>query len=144
MQIRDKIRERLPGKIMDWKEASARRIYLTIRKEDIREVVEFLFKDLALRFTTASGIDTPAGFEILYHFSFDQGGEFYSLRVLLEDKKHPEIDSIAPIFPGAEWIEREIWEMLGINFKNHPNLKRLLLADDWPEGDYPLRSNHES
>jgi len=140
MQVRDKIRERLADKVTDWKEVSARRVYLNIKKEYIREAVEILFKELGLRFATASGVDTPSGFEILYHFSFDQSGEFYSLRVLLEDKKHPEIDSIAPLFPGAEWIEREIWELLGINFKGHPNLKKLLLAEDWPEGNYPLRN----
>jgi len=140
MQVRDKIRERLADKVTDWKEVSARRVYLNIKKEFIREAVEILFKELGLRFATASGVDTPSGFEILYHFSFDQSGEFYSLRVLLEDKKHPEIDSIAPLFPGAEWIEREIWELLGINFKGHPNLKKLLLAEDWPEGNYPLRN----
>jgi len=39
----------------------------------------------------------------------------------------------------AEWIEREIHEMFGVNFKGHPNLKHLLLKDDWPEGNYPLR-----
>jgi len=144
MQTKDKIKERLAGKIKDWKEVSARRIYLGINKEDIYGVVEILFKEIGLRFSTASGVDTPSGFEILYHFSFDQAGEFYSLRVLINDKKNPVIDSLTPLFAGAEWIEREIWEMLGINFKNHPNLKRLLLADDWPEGKYPLRSNHES
>lgn len=144
MQIRDKIRERLADKFTDWKEVSARRVYFSIRKEDIREAVEILFKELGLRFAIASGIDTPSGIEILYHFSFDQSGEFYSLRVILEDKKHPEIESITPLFPGAEWIEREIWELLGVNFKNHPNLKKLLLAEDWPEGNYPLRRNNES
>ncbi|MDI6641206.1 MAG: NADH-quinone oxidoreductase subunit C [Elusimicrobiota bacterium] len=50
---------------------------------------------------------------------------------------------MTPIIKGAEWIEREIWEMLGINFKNHPNLKRLLLATDFPEGIYPLRQKWE-
>lgn len=137
--MKDKIKERLGSKIIEWKENSSKRIYFTIDKKDIFATVEFLFNELGLRFSTASGIDTPLGFEILYHFSFDKAGEFYSVRVLIEDKKHPQIDSIAPIFPGAEWIEREIWEMLGINFKGHPNLKRLLLAEDWPEGDYPLR-----
>ena len=88
-------------------------------------------------------MDTPRGFEILYHFSFDQTGEFYTARVLLEDKNNPRIDSIATIFPGAEWIEREMWEMLGIDFTGHPNLKRLLLSDDCPEGEYPLRQKNE-
>jgi len=139
MDMRDRLKESLKEKITAWQEHSARRIYFSVDKKDIFKTIECLVKKLGLRFSTATGIDTPAGFELLYHFSFDKAGEFYSLRVLLEDKTHPEIDSIAPLFPGAEWIEREIWEMLGINFKNHPNLKKLLLADDWPEGNYPLR-----
>lgn len=143
MDIRDKIKERLKSKILGWQENSSRRIYFNLDKKDVFETVRFLFKELGLRFSTASGVDTPEGFEILYHFSFDKAGEFYSVRVLIEDKDHPQIDSITPIFPGAEWVEREIWEMLGINFIGHPNLKRLLLADDWPQGDYPLRNKHE-
>lgn len=144
MDIKDNIKERLGSKILDWKEVSARRIYFSVDKKDIYETTKFLFKDLGLRFAIASGVDTPEGLEILYHFSFDRSGEFYSVRVLIEDKKNPEIDSITPLFVGAEWIEREIWEMLGIKFRGHPNLKRLLLSDDWPQGDYPLRQNHES
>ena len=144
MDIKERINERLGAKIIRWQEHSKKRIYLTLKKEDLFKAVEFLFKELGLRFSTASGIDTTEGIEILYHFSADKTEEIYSLRVLIEDKKHPQIDSITPLFPGAEWIEREIWEMLGINFKNHPNLKRLLLAEDWPEGKYPLRHNHES
>lgn len=139
MDIREKIKLKLDKKIILWEEKSPRRIYFTIRKEDIFETIRFLFKDLGLRFSIATGTDMPQALEILYHFSFDKTGEFYSLRVLIEDKNNPEIASITPIFPGAEWIEREIWEMLGIKFVGHPNLKRLLLAEDWPQGNYPMR-----
>lgn len=142
MDIKEKIREKIGDKILEWKEHSPRRAYFTIDKKDIVKTVEFLFRDLGLRFSTASGMDTQAAFEILYHFSFDQAGEFYSLRVMITDKDHPEIDSIATLFPGAEWIEREMWEMLGINFKGHPNLKRLLLAEDWPDAEFPLRKKN--
>jgi len=141
--MRDKIKEALGNRILEWQENSPKRVYFTLDKKDIFETVKVLFKELGLRFATASGVELPEGFEILYHFSFDKAGEFYSVRVLIKDKKHPQIDSITPIFPGAEWIEREIWEMLGINFIGHPNLKRLLLAEDWPEGDYPLRNKRE-
>ena len=144
MEIKDLIKERLANKIIDWYQHSPRRIYISIKTEDIREVANLLFKDLKLRFVIASGCDTPEGFEILYHFSFDKTGELFSLRVLIEDKKNPQIDSLAPIFSGAEWIEREMWELLGINFLGHPNLKRLLLSDEWPQGNYPLRHEHES
>jgi NADH-quinone oxidoreductase subunit C len=144
MEIRDRIRERLDKKIIVWDEKSPKRIYFTMDKKDIFETVEFLFRELNLRFAIASGMQTPSGFEILYHFSDDSTGVIYSARVILEDSKDPQVKSITPIFPGAEWIEREMWEMLGINFIGHPNLKRLLLSEDWPQGQYPLRQNHES
>ncbi|MDD4900063.1 MAG: NADH-quinone oxidoreductase subunit C [Candidatus Omnitrophica bacterium] len=139
MNIRDNIKESLGSRILDWQEKFPRRVYFTVKKEDIVAITRIIFKDLGLRFVIASATHTPQGFEILYHFSYDKAGEIYSARVFLDDKKNPQIDSIATLFPGAEWIEREIWEMLGIKFIGHPNLKRLLLADDWPEGNFPLR-----
>lgn len=144
MSMVDKVKDKLAGKIIDWHEHSAKRIYFSINPGDIRAVAGFLFKDLGLRFATASAQDKPQGLEILYHFSFDETGQMVSVRVLIEDKKNPQIHSIAPVFKGAEWIEREMWELLGINFIGHPNLKRLLLADEWPQEQYPLRHNHES
>jgi len=144
MDMRDKIKERLDKKIIAWEEKSAKRIYFSVAKEEIFQTVKFLFRELGLRFVIASGMQTPTGFEILYHFSDDSTGVIYSVRIRLEDKEHPQVESITPIFPAAEWIEREMWEMLGINFRGHPNLKRLLLAEDWPQGQYPLRQDHES
>lgn len=139
MNVKESIKDALGDKITAWEEKSPRRVYFSVKKEDILETTKLLFKGLGLRFSTASGMETPEGFEILYHYSFDESGEIFSVRVFINDKSNPEIDAITPIFPGAEWIEREMWEMLGINFKGHPNLKRLLLAEDWPEGEYPLR-----
>lgn len=134
-----KIREALGGKIISYVKKSERRHYLDLNPEDIFPAVKFLFEELKLRFVTATGIDTPLGIEILYHFSHDSDGKIITLRTLLKDKERPETESIATLFRGAEWIEREMWEMLGVNFRNHPNLKRLLLIDDWPQGNYPLR-----
>jgi Ni,Fe-hydrogenase III component G len=143
MSVIDEIKDKLGGKITDWHEHSAKRIYFSIKPGDIREVAAFLFKDLGLRFAIATGQDTPQGIEILYHFCFDKAGQIFSARVLLVDKKEPKIDSIATLFPAAEWIEREMWELLGINFTGHPNLTRLLLAEEWPQGKYPLRHENE-
>ena len=139
MQITEQIKEKLGKKISNWYEHNPRRVYFSVDKKDIRETARVLFKDLGLRYVIASGTDTPAGFEILYHFSFDQTSLMISVRALIEDKKNPQIDSLAVISPAFEWIEREIWEMLGIKFTGHPNLKRLLLSEDWPEDKYPLR-----
>ena len=143
MDMRDRIKEKLQDKITNWLERSIKRIDLSIDKKDIFRVTQVLFKDLQLRFITASALDYPDSLEVIYHFSNDPAGEVYSVRVLLKDKNKPEVQSISPIFPGAEWIEREIWEMFGIKFSGHPNLKRLLLADDWPQEEYPLRKKNE-
>ncbi|MFH1678784.1 MAG: NADH-quinone oxidoreductase subunit C [Candidatus Omnitrophota bacterium] len=139
MSILDEIKQRLKDKIGDWYEHNPRRVYFVVNKKDIRDVAKVLFKDLGLRFAIATGTDAPEGFEILYHFSFDKTGQMVSVRTIIEDKQNPEIDSLAALSPAFDWIEREMWEMLGIKFLGHPNLKRLLLAEDWPEGKYPLR-----
>ena len=134
----EKLKENFADKIINWKDRSAKRIYVDVRPDDIPEMSKYLFKDLKARFVTASGVDTPKAIEIIYHFSFDKGSLIISLRTTIA-KPDLAIESITPIIKGAEWIEREIWELLGVNFKNHPNLKRLLMAEDWPEGVYPLR-----
>ena len=137
------IKDNFSNKILKFEEKSVRRIYIDFKPQDIPEVVKFVFRDLSCRFVTATGIDTPSGIEILYHFSYDSQGKMISLRTVIADKKKPEIESITPIIRGAEWIEREMWEMLGINFKGHPNLKHLLLIDEWPEGKCPLRHDQQ-
>lgn len=131
-------------KILKSFKKNAQRYYVEIRKEDIYEFADYLFNQLKLRFATATGIDTRHNIEILYHFSDDKTGVIITLKVFIDDKTKPEIPSLTPIAKAFEWIEREIYEMLGVNFVGHPNLKRLLLSDDWPDGNYPLRQQEKT
>ena len=137
-EILAKIKEKFSWQILNIFEKSLRRVYIDLKPENIKEIVEFIFRRLRARFVIVSAVDTRNAIEILYHFSFDSVGKIVTLRTKI-DKENPEIESITPIIKGAEWIEREIYELLGVRFKNHPNLKRLLLAENWPEGKYPLR-----
>jgi len=132
------IKDRFSTRILKVFEKSSRRIYIDFEPKDIPEVVNFLFRDLGGRLATATGIDNRKSIELLYHFSFDSSGILISLRTLI-DRDNPEMESITPTIRGAEWIEREIHELLGVNFRKHPNLRRLLLSEDWPEGKHPLR-----
>ncbi|OGS24048.1 MAG: hypothetical protein A2297_07795 [Elusimicrobia bacterium RIFOXYB2_FULL_48_7] len=141
--IAEKVKEKFGSKTIKYLRKNAKRHYFDVDAANIVELVKILFHGMEMRFITATGIHLREGFEILYHFSNDKTGEVISLRVLINEKVNPEIDSITPLFIGAEWIEREMWEMLGINFRNHPNLKKLLLADDWPDGNYPLRQGKQ-
>jgi NADH:ubiquinone oxidoreductase subunit C len=139
MPISDTIKNEFSKEILEIKEHSNVRTYISLEPKDIPKAARFVFKDLDCRFVTASGIDTPDCIEILYHFSHDASGEMITLKAKLKDKKNPHIESLAPLMKGAEWIEREIWEMLGVQFDNHPNLKRLLLDEELPEDFHPLR-----
>ncbi|MEW6039890.1 MAG: NADH-quinone oxidoreductase subunit C [Elusimicrobiota bacterium] len=143
-EIHELVKEKLGNKIVRFEKKNDRRYYVEISAGDIIECTTILFRELGMRFAIATAIDTRYWFEVLYHFSHDNTGKIFTLRVLLRDKSKPEIESITSVVKGAEWIEREMWELMGINFKNHPNLKRLLLAPDWPEGKYPLRVDSEN
>jgi Ni,Fe-hydrogenase III component G len=140
-EVLNDLRARFAGDILDLVEKSPKRVYIEIRVESIRDVALFLFKDLGGRFNTASGVDGRSQMEILYHFTLEDINLLISLRVRLE-KPNLEVESLAPLFEAANWVEREIHELLGINFKGHPDLRRLLLPDDWPRGVYPLRQDY--
>ncbi len=130
---------KIKDKLIDIEHKPNNRIYLLCEAENSYAVNKFLFEDVPLRFVIATGIDSDDCFEILYHFTYDQLGCMVTVKAFISDRENPAIESITPFLPGAEWIEREIHDVLGIDFKNHPNLRRLILADDWPEGVYPLR-----
>ncbi|MBN3033519.1 MAG: NADH-quinone oxidoreductase subunit C [Candidatus Saganbacteria bacterium] len=137
MSVIEQIKTRFGGKAAV-QERSPRRVYLTVQKQDVTALGEFLFRELGGRFSTASGVDTRPGVEVLYHFAFDRDNLVVSVRTLAE-KPELELPSLTPAVPAAEWVEREIHEMFGVNFAGHPNLATLLLPDDWPDGVYPLR-----
>ena len=124
--------------ILEVFEKTPTRTYITVGPTRLPDVAEYLYKDLGCRFSIATGMHMAHGIEILYHFAEDRGNRFVNLRVVL-DARRPSIDSIALRVPAAEWIEREMHELLGIEFKGHPDMRHLLLTDDWPEGNWPLR-----
>ena len=124
-------------------EHNARRLYITTPREQITEVSKLLFEVHGLRLSICTGIDTRDGFEILYHFSEDKTGTYYNLKVLVP-KDDPKVESLAPWLPAANWIEREMHELLGIEFVGHPNPAPLLTSEDWPKDKYPLRRDFAS
>ncbi|MFA4990971.1 MAG: NADH-quinone oxidoreductase subunit C [Candidatus Omnitrophota bacterium] len=137
-EIIENIKVRAGKDILDFQDRSKNRIYFTVSNPALVPLVKYLYNDAGARFITASGVDTRKAIEILYHFSIDETGLIVSLRVILA-KPEPETETLTGVMKGAEWIEMEIHEMLGVNFKGHPNLRHLLLKEDWPKGNYPLR-----
>jgi len=141
-EIVPELRRKLGDKIVEVVEKSPRRIFIEVKPEDVPQTARIIFRDMGARFQIATGIDTPAAIEILYHWAFDSMDCVVNVKTKL-DRNNPQIESIASICTGAEWIEREMWELLGITFKNHPDMRHLLLMDDWPKGKYPLRRDYK-
>ena len=126
--------------VLEW---NPRRFYLTVDRGLIVDVARFFFRETGCRLSICTGSDTRAGFEILYHFSHDPSGVIYSVRTLVP-KDDPRIASITPVVPAANWIEREMKELLGIDFTGHPNPAPLLTSDvDWDPDKHPLRRDYD-
>ncbi len=124
-------------------EKNPRRLYIKIPRADLTAVAKFLHNERGMRLSICTGIDTREGFEILYHFSEDSTGIIYTVKVLVP-KDEPEVESLGSWFPAAQWIEREMHELLGVNFIGHPNLVPLLTSDnDWDPERKPLRRDYE-
>ena len=105
-------------------------------------LLQALVADEGARLATVTGIDVRDGTELLYHLCFDTDCYTATLKVLVP-RSTDAMDSITPWLPGAEFIEREIQDLLGVSFHGHPRPERLILSDDWPEGVYPLRRDFD-
>lgn len=135
------INDRFGDRVLKVDRKSSRRAYLDIYSKDVIDMVRYIFKDLGLRFNIASAVDDFDKIEILYHFAYDPSGIIISVRVMLNDKDNPRIDTVTHIMRAAWWIEREIHELFGVEFEGNEDLRKLLLPDDWPKGVYPMRKS---
>lgn len=138
--IIEKLKEKFKDNIKDIIVKSHKRIIVTINPESLLKIAAYLFKDAGYRFVIASALHTKRGFEIHYHFSYDSIGLLLNLHVILSADK-PEIESLSNMFNASNWIEREMHELFGINFLNHPNLEKLISEGNWAEGVYPYRKD---
>jgi len=124
--------------ILDEVTRNERRVIITFKPESILKVADYLYKTAGFRFIIASALHTKRGFEIHYHFSKDDTGLILNIHVILNREK-PEIESLSNMFNASNWIEREMHELFGINFLNHPNQEKLISEGNWAEGVYPCR-----
>ena len=136
--IIEKFKEEFNSEILETAVKNQKRMVITINSEAIVEVAGYLYKTAGFRFIIASAIHTKRGFEIHYHFSQDASGLVLNIHVIL-DKDNPQIESLSNMFSASNWIEREMHELFGIDFLNHPNQEKLISEGNWAEGVYPMR-----
>jgi NADH-quinone oxidoreductase subunit C len=142
-----KLKERFPESILDVSSFRGE-ITLHLRAGDILPVCRFLHDDPDLSFdylTDLCGVDhypQEPRFQVVYHLCAMKSRSRLRVKVSLPDGA-PRIASVVSVWKAANWLEREAFDMFGITFVDHPDLRRILLTPDW-EGhpmrkDYPLR-----
>ena len=115
---------------------------IVVPRNLLRSAAERCRADAKLQFnllTDATCVDrfpVEPRFELNYHLVSIPRRDKVRLQVKL-NSQDPEVDSLVPVWPGANWLEREIFDLFGIRFTGHPDLRRILLPEDW-EG-HPLR-----
>lgn len=136
--IIENFKEKFKSDVLDISIKNQKRITIRLNPDSIVNVAAFLYREKGFRFIIASALHTKKGFEIHYHFSKDPIGLILNIHVIL-DKINPQIESLSNLFNASNWIEREMHELFGIDFLNHPNQEKLISEGNWAEGVYPLR-----
>lgn len=136
------IGEKLPGKIEDSLVAYGE-LTITVNPADIVAVLNFLRRDVQCEFISIidiSGADYPSRakrFDVVYHLLSPRQNQ--RIRVKLQTDEHTPVSSVTEVFPGADWYEREAYDLYGILFSGHPDLRRILT--DYGFEGHPLRKD---
>jgi NADH/F420H2 dehydrogenase subunit C len=128
---------------LEFSEEGSQFLNVIVSKEKLRALISKLKNDPATHFDymfCLTCVDWPEHFQMVYHLKSSDLDHMMVLKVNLSDKENPEVETVCDLFATAELHEREVYDLFGIRFLNHPDLRRLLLTDDWV--GYPLRKDY--
>jgi NADH-quinone oxidoreductase subunit C len=137
-----KLQEKFPNSILEVKTFRGE-VNITVQKRDIFEICKFLYSDSDLQYhvlTDLCGVDffpEPPRFEVVYLLYSMKSNQRLRLKTKVGEEE--SVSSVESIWKAANWLEREVYDLFGIPFENHPDLRRILLWDGF-EG-YPLRKD---
>ncbi len=132
----------ITGKELDLKTLKGDYLGLEIDRTNLVAVCRFLRDQLGFDLLSSiSGVDMLDHLETVYHLRSLTRGQLLQIKVRLDHEK-PEVDSVVSVWQTANWLERETYDLFGIKFAGHPDLRRMLLDDDF-EGYPLLKSFHQ-
>ena len=114
-----------------------------IKPEDLQKVASHMYLDPELDFAflnSITAVDYIEYFELVYHLRSMRLNHSAVLKTRVYGREEPAIETVSHIWRGADLQEREIWDLMGVRFDGHPNMKRVLLWEDFP--GHPLRRDY--
>ncbi len=133
------IQRRFPDAELEWDGDS-----LWIEPQRVREVARFLKEEPQLEFNflnAVSAVDYIEYFEVLYHLTSFEHNHSAVVKTRVYGRENPSVPSVVEVWPGADFQEREVWDLMGVAFEGHPNLKRIMLWEGFP--GHPHRRDFE-
>ncbi len=144
LEIAEKVKSKFPDEVLDITPFRDQ-VSITLKRDKIIDICRYLHDNPELSFNYLSdlcGTDYPhkdPRFEVVYNLYSIKHRHGIRLKALIPEQD-PSIDTVVSVWIGANWHEREACDMYGIVFKGHPDLRRILMPEDW-EG-YPLRKDY--
>jgi NADH-quinone oxidoreductase subunit C len=140
--ILDELRTQFQQELLEAKVTRDRRIFIEVSPRAYKPVMDYIVRTMGFtHLSTMTGLDSTEGFEIMPHLS--RGGAVLTVKVRV-GRDNPMVETITDLIPGATLYEREIHDLVGVVFRGHPNLERLILYEGWPEGVHPLRKEYKA
>lgn len=128
--------KRFQHRILGFSAPRANRIFIRLNGEDLKEVIKFLVDKGFTHLLAITALNAGDSLEVLYHLSGNS--VLITLRVVLPPNDIA-IPTITDIIPGALLHEREVHDLFGIKFEGNPDLRPLILPEDWPADTHPMR-----
>ena len=141
----EKVRQKFPQAIVETVEFRDEQT-IVLKPEDLVTVCRYLYKDLQYNFlSSVTAVDWPERlprFDIVYHLLSipNQCVLRLKVRVGLRREEHPAVPTVVGVWPSANWYEREVYDLFGITFSGHPDMRRILMPTDWTT--HPLRKDY--
>jgi Ni,Fe-hydrogenase III large subunit/Ni,Fe-hydrogenase III component G len=139
----NQLKEKFGSQILRADFPNESRLYVYVEPQVLKAVCRYVFRDLDARYVISIGADDrpfSGDFLVFHDFAFDKDKILCSI-ITHASATDPKVDSISDIVPAANWAEREIRDMFGVEPVGHPYPKRLVLPDGWPDNLHPLRKD---
>ncbi len=140
----ERLRERFPQAVLDAAEFRGE-ITVVVAKDALLDIARLLRDEPGTGFDMLSVVtgthylDRDYDYEVLYHlYSLTKN---HRLRLKVRLREGDTVPSVTPIWPGANWPEREAYDLVGVRFSGHPDLRRIIMPEDYP--DHPLRKDFD-
>ncbi|MEM3578203.1 MAG: NADH-quinone oxidoreductase subunit C [Candidatus Bathyarchaeia archaeon] len=138
-EILKALSDAIGDRILQTKTLRPEKAYIQVKAGAHRDAVKVLLKqDGNTGISAITGIDLGETIELMYHIRIC--GTIITIGTIVS-KENAKIESITDLIPGANFHEREVSDLFGVTFEGHPNPKRLILPEDWPENVFPLRKD---